>query len=70
MVTAHGKPKAYLHSFKTIQSPEWVCNHGDQTIDRLIFYCDIFYKESGKIIAHTSREEDWPVWNCDLVKYF
>ena len=67
MVTAHGKTKAYLHRFKIIQSPEYVCTHGDRTTDNLIFDCDILDKERGKLIAHTSREEDWPVRKCDLV---
>jgi len=61
MVTAHRKTKAYLHRFKIIQSPECVCTHGDQTADHLIFDCDILDKERGKLISHTSREEDWPV---------
>jgi hypothetical protein len=48
MVTAHGKTKAYLHRFKTIQSPKCVCTHGDQTADHLISDCDILDKEREK----------------------
>jgi len=70
MVTAHGKTKAYLHCFKIIQSPECVCTHGDQTTDHLIFDCDLLNKERGKLIAHTSRDEDWPVRKCDLVNKY
>ena len=64
------KTKAYLHRFKIIQSPECVCTHGDQTTDHLIFDCDILDKEREKLIARTSREEDWSVRKCDLVNKY
>ena len=70
MVTAHGKTKAYLHRFKIMQSPECVCAHGDQTADRLIFDCEIIDKERDKLIAYTSREDDWPVRKCELVNKY
>jgi len=70
MVTAHGKTKTFLHHFKIIQCPECVCTHGDQTTDHLTFDCDLLDKERGKLIAHTSRDEDWPVRKCDLVNKY
>jgi len=70
LVTAHGKTKAYLHRLKTIQSPECVCNHADQTTDRFIFDCEILDKEREKLIAYTSREDDWPVRKCQLVNKY
>ena len=70
MVTAHGKTKAYLHRFKIMQSPECVCTHGDQTADRLIFDCEIIDKERDKLIAYTSKEDDWPVRKCELVNRY
>jgi hypothetical protein len=70
MVTAHGKTKAYLHRFKIIQSPECVFTHDDQTTDHLIFDCEILDKESEKLIAYTSREDDWPVRKCELVNKY
>ena len=70
MVTAHGKTKAYLHRFKIIQSPECVCANGDQTAEHLIFDCEKLDKEREKLIASTSREEDWPVQKCVLVNKY
>jgi hypothetical protein len=70
MVTARGKTKAYLHRFKIIQSPECVCANGDQTVDHLIFNCAKLDKERGKLIAYTSREEDWPARKCDLANKY
>ena len=65
MLTAHGKTKTYLHRYKIIQSSECICKHGDQTTDRLIYDCEILDKEREKLIAYTSREEDWPVRNVN-----
>ena len=70
IVTAHGKTKEYLQRFKIIQSPECVCGNGDQTVDHLIFDCAKLEKEREKLIAYTSREEDWPVPKCDLVNKY
>jgi hypothetical protein len=71
MVTAHGKKtKAYLHCFKIIQSPECVRTHGDQATDRLIFGCEMLEKEREKLIAYTSKEDDWPVRKCELVNRY
>jgi len=70
MLTAHGKTRTYLHRFKIIQSPECTCKQGDQTTDNLIYDCEILDKEREKLIAYTSREEDWPVRKCELVKKY
>jgi len=70
MLTAHGKTKAYLHRFKIIQSPECTCKHGDQTTDHLIYDCETLDKEREKLIAYTSRKEDWPVRKCELVNKY
>ena len=67
MLTAHGKTKAYLHHFKIIQSPECFCKHGDQTTDHPLYDCKILGKEREKLIAYTSREENWPVRKRELV---
>jgi len=70
MVTAHGKTKAYHHRVKIIQSPECVCTHGDQKADNLLFDYDTLDKEREKLVAHTSREQDWPLWKCDPVNKY
>ena len=70
MLTVHGQTKVYLHHFKIIQSPECSCKHGDQTTDHLLYDCEILGKEREKLIAYTSREEDWPVWKRELVNKY
>ena len=39
-------------------------------MDHLIFDCPKLVKERGKLIAFTSREEDWSVRKCDLVNKY
>ena len=70
MMTAHGKTKAHLYRFKIIQSPECICTEGDQTVDHLIYDCGKLEKERGKLIAHISREDDWPVQQSVLVNKY
>jgi len=70
MLTANGKTKTYFHRFKIIQEPECTCKQGDQTMDHLIYDCEILDKEREKLIAYTSREEDWPVRKSELVKKY
>jgi len=70
MLTAHRKTKASLHCFKIIQSPECICKHGDQTTDHLIYDRETLDKEREKLIAYSSREEDWPVQKCELVNKY
>ena len=42
-----------------------------ETRQRSISYMtEIFDKDRGKLKAFTSREEDWPVWKCELVNKF
>ena len=65
-----GSGKAYLHRFKIIQSPECSCKHGDQTTDHLLYDCEILGKEREKLIANTSKEEDWPVRKRELVNKY
>jgi len=39
IMTGHGNIRSYLHRLKFIESPERLCKHGTQTVDRLIFQC-------------------------------
>ena len=74
IVTAHGKTKTYLHRFKIIESPECPCDGGNQTVDHLIYDCNILQREREKLISKVSKQDNWPVTKSDLVnkyiKYF
>jgi len=44
--------------------------HGCHTTDHLLFDCKILDNEREKLIAYTSREDDWPVRKCELVNKY
>jgi hypothetical protein len=41
IMTGHGNIRSYLHRLKIIGSPECPCKHGIQTVDHLIFECNM-----------------------------
>ena len=45
MLTGHGKLKTYYHQFKITEDAVCICNEGDQTIDHLIWDCQLLKKE-------------------------
>ena len=70
MVTAHGKTRSYLHRFKIIESQECPCANGNQTVDHLIYDCIKLNNEREKLIAHISKEDNWPIRKSELVKKY
>ena len=70
MITAHGKTRSYLHRFKIIESSECPCANGNQTVDHLIYECNKLNNEREKLIAHISKEDNWPIRKSELVKKY
>jgi hypothetical protein len=67
IITAHGKTKAYLRRFKIIESPEYPCNGGEQTVEHLLYDCSILEKERENLIRIASNQDKWPVNKSNLV---
>ena len=70
MITAHGKTRSYLHRFKIIESLECPCANGKQTVDLLIYDCNKLHNEREKLIAHISKEDNWPIRKSEIVKKY
>ena len=70
IVTAHGKPKAYLHRFKIIDSPECPCETGNQTVDHLICECQRLQKEREALIRNIAKQDTWPREKGELVNKY
>jgi hypothetical protein len=70
MVTAHGKTRSYLHPFKIIESPECPWAKGNQTVDRLLYDCSKLNNEREQLIAHISKEDNWPIRKSELVNKY
>ena len=61
MTTGHGNIKSYLHRFKIIESSTCPCGTSEQTIDHLIFQCELLAKERDKLISGVSKTGNWPL---------
>ena len=70
MVTAKGKTRSDLQRFKIIESPECPCAKGNQTVDHLLYDCSQLNSERGKLIAHISKEDKWPIRKSELVNKY
>jgi ribonuclease HI len=70
MVTAHGKTRSYLYRFKLTVSPECPCSNGNQTVDHLIYACSKLNNERQKLVAHISKEDNWPIGKSELVNKY
>ena len=67
MTTGHGNLKTYLHKFKIIESPTCPCGKTEQTIDHLLFQCELLGKERDKLIAGVAKTDNWPLSKSRLI---
>jgi hypothetical protein len=59
-----------VHIYRTSAFTNFLYGREPEPYHHLIYDCEIFDKEREKLIAHTSREEDWPVRKCELVNKY
>jgi hypothetical protein len=60
MITGHGNLESYLYKFNIIESSTCPCGTTEQTIDHLIFQCELLGKERDKLISGVSKTDNWP----------
>jgi hypothetical protein len=51
VVTGHSNINSYLHKFKIIENPGCPCNKGDQTVDHIIYSCELHEQERKRLKA-------------------
>jgi len=61
MVTGHGNIKSYLFKYKIKDSPICSCKRGEQTIDHILYECELVEQERGRLKAAVLLSENWPV---------
>ena len=66
-VTGHGNIKPYLYRFKTIEKPTCPCGNKDQTIDHMLFECQLLKKERASLISAASKSDGWPISKYTLI---
>ena len=62
---------SYLHKFNIIENPKCSCDKEEQTVDRIIYNCNLQEQERDRLKAVITRSEQWPVSKNKLVlKYY
>jgi len=68
MAMGHGNIRPYLHRFKIIETP--TCPYGtkDQTIDHLLFECELLNKGTDSLISTVLKTDVWPISKNKLIR--
>ena len=61
MVTGHGNIRSYLHRFKIIDTPTCPCGTKDQTIDHLLYECELLNKERDSLKSSVLKTDIWKI---------
>jgi hypothetical protein len=71
MVTGHANIRSYLHRFKIVDTPTCSCGTNDQTVDHLLYECELLNKEIDRLISTVLQTDVWPISKETLIrKYF
>ena len=68
MVTGHCNIKSYLFKYKIKGSP--ICKTGEQTIDHILYECELVEQERDRLKAAVLRSENWPVSKDTLINKY
>jgi hypothetical protein len=68
MTTGHGNLKSHLYKFKTSESPTCPCGKAEQTVDRLLFQCELLEKERDNLILGVAKTDNWPLSKSSLIR--
>jgi hypothetical protein len=56
IITGHGNMRSYLHRFKITDSPTCACGNSDQTIDYILYNCEIINRERDSLISRIKKK--------------
>jgi hypothetical protein len=66
MLTGHGRTRAYLYRFKISDNAHCVCQQGDQTVDHLLYDCNLL--EAQRILRkNVTKNGQWPADKHELI---
>jgi hypothetical protein len=68
MVTGHSNIRSYQHRFKIIETPVCPYSTTDQTIDHLLFECELLNKERDNLISTVLKTDIWPISKNKLIR--
>ena len=61
ILTGYGKTKAYLQRFHIIENSMCPYNKSEQSVDHILYECDLVKKERIILIKDIQKTEKWPV---------
>jgi hypothetical protein len=67
-ITGHGNIRSYLHRFKILDTPNCLCGTKDQTVDHLIYECELLNKERDSLITAVIQTDVWPISKETLIR--
>jgi hypothetical protein len=67
MLTGHGKTRAHLHRFKVRDNAHCFCQQGDQTIDHLLYDCNLLEAQRGILRKNVTKNGQWPADKHELI---
>ena len=70
IMNGHGYIRSYSHRLKIIGSPECPCKHDIQTVDHLIFQCNMLKNERETLKKSVPKVENWPVSKNELTSRY
>jgi hypothetical protein len=70
IMTGHGNIRSYLHRLKIVGSPECPCKHGIQTVDHLIFECNMLRNERVALKTSVIKAGNWQVNKSELTNRY
>ena len=68
MVTGHGNIRSYLHQFKITDTTTCPCGTKDQTIDHLLYECELLNKEKDSLKSSVLKTDIWPISKNRLIR--
>jgi hypothetical protein len=67
MVTGHENIKSHLYRFKISDTAKCPYGNMDQTIDHLLFECELLRKETDSLISAVIKPDGWPINKHTLI---
>jgi len=57
-----------LHRFKILETPTCPCGTKDQTIDYMLYECELLNKERNSLISIVVKTDIWPISKKTLIR--
>lgn len=71
ITTGHGKFGEYFHRFRIIDDPTCLCRTGSQTVDHIIWECELLESERSEFCRNIIKSGGhWPVEKSDLINKY